>query len=190
MKRLLLHDISSFHFEGIMGDLPEDVTAFAATPAAHHCNGCFGCWIKTPGRCIIADRAQDFGTSLIDADEFIIMSRLCLGGLSPDIKAFMDRMIPAILPFTELEDGIMRHPKRGRQAIRMTYYFYKDTCSAPEEALITNESDDRPLFEVAEDYLPLDSPLINTTAEEHDREIADVVQAPSEAELRIMHRLA
>jgi multimeric flavodoxin WrbA len=153
MKRLLLHDISSFHFEGILGTLPGDVIPVAATPPVHHCIGCFGCWIRTPGRCVIADRAQDFAVDLADADELIIMSRLYLGGLSPDIKAFMDRMIPSMLPFFELKDGLMRHPKRGNKGIRLTYYFYKDAASAPESALITSESDDRHLIEVAEDHL-------------------------------------
>jgi multimeric flavodoxin WrbA len=204
MKRLLLHDISSFHFEGILGNLTDDITPIAATPPVHHCTGCFACWVNTPGRCIIEDRAQDFAPKLMEADELIVISRLYLGGLSPDIKAFMDRMIPSMLPFFDIEDDRMRHPRRGRKKIRLTYYFYKDAANAPKSALITGERDDRNLIEVAEDYLPLDgllidaygngnaindNPLLESAINEHSKEI-DSVQAPSEQEFSVMRRLA
>ena len=41
-----------------------------------YCIGCFGCWLKTPGTCIIKDEFQHMGGNIAKADELIILSRL------------------------------------------------------------------------------------------------------------------
>jgi hypothetical protein len=151
MKRLLLHDISSFHFEGILGSVPDDVRLMGTNPPVAHCVGCFGCWVKTPGQCVIDDRGRAFALELMETDELIIVSRLYCGGFSPDVKAFMDRGIPSILPFFEVRGERSRHPRRVDRPLRLRCYFYRDTGNVPDSGLITDGSDQRPLMEVAED---------------------------------------
>jgi multimeric flavodoxin WrbA len=129
MSKVLLHDLDSDIAEGLISNLPDGFLVFDAQPSVHHCNGCFGCWIKTPGRCVISDRAQDFAPTLVDADEYILISHLYLGGLSPDVKAFMDRMIPSMLPFFDVQEGLMRHLKRGPKQLKLRYFFYKDEAA-------------------------------------------------------------
>ena len=40
------------------------------------CLGCFGCWIKTPGKCIIEDDAKELTKKVISADLKIFVTLL------------------------------------------------------------------------------------------------------------------
>jgi hypothetical protein len=124
MNKLLLHDLDDF-YAGVLPDVPRDVAVLAALPPVKKCVGCFGCWIRTPGVCAIADRAQGFTAKLGKCEELIVVSRLLFGGPSPEIKAFLDRNIPYLLPYFEVEGGVMRHPRRYPDplSIRFCYYF-------------------------------------------------------------------
>ena len=77
------------------------------------CTGCFGCWVKTPGQCVItSDCANSIASKQVDSDAFILLSEITFGGFSADIKAFLDRSIQNILPLFEIYKGEMHHPKR------------------------------------------------------------------------------
>ena len=77
------------------------------------CTGCFGCWVKTPGECVITkDNANSIASKQVNADALILLSEITFGGFSADIKAFLDRSIQNILPLFEIYKGEMHHPKR------------------------------------------------------------------------------
>jgi len=77
------------------------------------CTGCFGCWVKTPGACVITkDSANEAAAKFIQADVVIILSRITYGGFSADVKSFLDRNISSILPFFKTIGGEMHHEKR------------------------------------------------------------------------------
>jgi len=77
------------------------------------CLGCFECWVKTPGLCIMDnDPANTLSAQLIQSDAVILLSEICFGGYSYDIKSFLDRSIPNISPYFEIIAGEMRHKKR------------------------------------------------------------------------------
>jgi multimeric flavodoxin WrbA len=99
-------------------------TVFSAVPAVHYCVGCFGCWLKTPGRCVLPDRGRDIVAQLAAHDEINVVSRMVFGGLSPDIKAVFDRSIGYVLPFFHTVRGEMHHPVRYDHALRFRYFFY------------------------------------------------------------------
>lgn len=50
------------------------------------CMGCFGCWIKTPGMCVIKDGFEDTGAYMGAAQELRIVSRCTYGEFSPFVK--------------------------------------------------------------------------------------------------------
>ena len=80
------------------------------------CLGCFSCWVKTPGLCIITDDCPNaVSKNLVQVDAVILLSEIAYGGFSPDIKAFLDRAIPNVLPFFETYQGEMHHKRRYRQ---------------------------------------------------------------------------
>lgn len=77
------------------------------------CIGCFNCWLKTPGECVQNDDMADLLKLVVDADIMVCATPLYVCGMSAQLKAFYDRIIPVVMPFIELnEDGVCSHPSR------------------------------------------------------------------------------
>ncbi len=78
-----------------------------------HCKGCFACWNKTPGKCIIRDDMDNILAKLIAVDSIIWSFPLYYYGMPSKIKALLDRNLPLDLPFIEERaDGGCMHPAR------------------------------------------------------------------------------
>ena len=77
-----------------------------------HCRGCFNCWIKTPGVCIINDDARETTKKMIQSDLVVYFSPVTFGGYSHILKAQMDRSISLVLPFFGKFHGETHHKKR------------------------------------------------------------------------------
>ena len=89
----------------------------------HHCIGCFGCWIKTPGKCVIKDNYSNMGQLLSRCDELILISKSTYGGFSPFIKNVLDRSISYISPNFVTRNGEMHHKRRYDNVISISAYF-------------------------------------------------------------------
>jgi multimeric flavodoxin WrbA len=61
--KVLLHDLEEEEFEKIFPNIGEDITIVSKNAPIHNCIGCFGCWVKTPGACVIRDKYGDMGNS-------------------------------------------------------------------------------------------------------------------------------
>lgn len=79
------------------------------------CLGCFGCWLKTPGTCMIPDAGRDIAKSVVQSDLVITISPITFGGYSYDLKKALDRLIPIISPFFMKIDGEVHHKPRYDQ---------------------------------------------------------------------------
>lgn len=78
-----------------------------------YCMGCFGCWIKTPGECVIRDSMADINRGTMQSDVAVYLVPVVFGQYSANIKNALDRWIPNILPFFELrKNGDTIHPAR------------------------------------------------------------------------------
>jgi multimeric flavodoxin WrbA/putative sterol carrier protein len=78
-----------------------------------HCRGCFTCWTKTPGRCVIHDDMAELTEKYISADLILWSFPLYYFGMPSKIKAFLDRLLPTNLPFiTVSSDRTSGHPPR------------------------------------------------------------------------------
>ena len=51
--KLLIHDLENSELQKIFSKPLDDTRIISDDRTIHHCIGCFGCWIKTPGACII-----------------------------------------------------------------------------------------------------------------------------------------
>jgi Multimeric flavodoxin WrbA len=89
-----------------------------------NCIGCFGCWIKTPGQCVIRDGYENMGKLFSQCDELLIISKCFYGGFSPFVKNVLDRAISYISPHFVIRSGEMHHKRRYGNVINMTVYFY------------------------------------------------------------------
>lgn len=123
MKVLILCDRQSESFEGL--DLAQmirrtveqvvgDVTVKVLDgDKIKPCVGCFQCWTRTPGLCVATDDGvNEVSAMFAQSHAVIFLSRICYGGYSPDLKAFLDRFIPNISPYFEFVGGEMHHRAR------------------------------------------------------------------------------
>ncbi len=78
----------------------------------HHCWGCFGCWVQTPGRCLINDVARDIAAAVINSDLVIHLTPVTFGGYSSELKKALDRMICLVSPFFTKIGGEIHHKPR------------------------------------------------------------------------------
>lgn len=80
------------------------------------CTGCFDCWTKTPGECIIHDDAPQVTASMAHAERIVFFSPVVFGGFHPDLKRVIERSISLLSPFMRVFHGELHHPPRyGRE---------------------------------------------------------------------------
>ena len=67
--------------------LPQDAAAvdLSALRIAN-CVGCFGCWTKTPGRCVIRDDAARVYPLIARSEQVLYVSRVKYGSYAPVMK--------------------------------------------------------------------------------------------------------
>ena len=104
----------------------------------HHCVGCFGCWVKTPGKCVIHDGYEGTGTDMGKCTELILISRCCYGSVSPFVKMVQDRAISYIHPDFVIRNGEMHHKRRYKNMITLSAYFYGEDITEIEKETAIN----------------------------------------------------
>jgi len=139
--------------ESFLTNNQDDITIISDTGKIKPCRGCFDCWIKTPGRCVLNDGYNNMGELLSKCDRLIIVSRCIYGGYSPFVKNVLDRSISYLLPYFQIENGITCHQKRYDNSVTLIVHFYGDISDAEKETarelVKTNGSN---LFEKTEIY--------------------------------------
>ena len=113
-------------------ELPdENVVVLNADGHYAPCRGCFACWLKNTGFCVMDDSLKHAGALIGQSDPLIIISRLCYGGYSPGVKAVLDRAIGVSLPFFTWRGGQTHHMGRYPQRKLLRILFYGD-CTESE----------------------------------------------------------
>lgn len=100
------------------------------------CNGCFNCWVKTPGICSIKDDAGNVSRQYIAADHVILASPLVIGFPSSLLKNAMDRNLPIIHPHLEEVDGEVHHKKRYDHYPVISFLLEKEAATDDEDIAI------------------------------------------------------
>ncbi len=88
------------------------------------CVGCFGCWIKTPGRCVIRDDAPAIYPAIARCDRLLVVSRLLLGCYDLPMKRLVERSLPNQQAFIRLHHGESHHVQRAVQPKQLTVVAY------------------------------------------------------------------
>ena len=99
----------------------------------HPCNGCFCCWNRTPGQCVIRDGFENMGKLIHVADEITVISRYAYGGFSSFIKNVFDRCLGYVLPQFEVVDGETHHQKRYDEDKPFSFFFYGQKLNEEEK---------------------------------------------------------
>ncbi len=77
-----------------------------------HCVGCWGCWVKTPGECQARDASHDIDRTAIQADFLLWAAPLKMGFPAELLKRAMDKFLPLIHPYIEIDQSESHHLKR------------------------------------------------------------------------------
>ena len=120
--RVILHDLDTETAESLFKDV-QNTQIFSARKKMAKCRGCFGCWLKTPGFCVMHDGTESLGKQAC-CDEFIIISKSLYGGFSKEIKNALDRSISFALPFFEIRNRELHHQMRYSKSGKMKAYIY------------------------------------------------------------------
>lgn len=130
--RIVIHDLNEEVWKQF-ANVSSDVKVISDNGTIKRCVGCFGCWVKTPGQCVIPDDYQKLGEWFGQADEMIVISHCSFGGYSSFVKNVMERSISYMLPYFEMRGGEMHHKARYENHIRMKVYFYGDDITDSEK---------------------------------------------------------
>lgn len=98
-----------------------------------HCLGCFGCWVKTPGKCVLHDGYENTGGYMGKCAELILVSRCYYGGASPFVKIAQDRAISYLHPDFVIRKGEMHHKRRYKNVITLSLHLYGENITELEK---------------------------------------------------------
>ncbi len=119
---LLIHDLNDEEW----GKISEDYKGWEVISdnnTIKPCVGCFGCWLKEPGECVIKDGYEKMGALIHKADEVTVISTYTYGGFGSFVKNVFDRSIGWVLPFFEIDHGEMHHKRRYPEDKQITFIF-------------------------------------------------------------------
>jgi len=122
MKALILDGTKSNNTESVMiFDLMleelkklnwEVITIVLEDKDIAYCTGCFGCWVQTPGECVIKDFEESVVRDMVHSDLIIYLTPVMFGGYSSILKKALDRQIGRVLPYFMKINGEVHHSKR------------------------------------------------------------------------------
>lgn len=103
------------------------------------CKGCFGCWVKTPGECVICDGMADINRAFMNSDIAVYLCPIVFGQFSANIKNAIDRWIPNVLPFFIVrKDGSTMHPARYGSYPKQMIIGYGDSPDDEDKQLFVD----------------------------------------------------
>ncbi|MDR3542457.1 MAG: NAD(P)H-dependent oxidoreductase [Desulfosporosinus sp.] len=104
VSQLIISELKSYEVNIKILELRKEVVA--------SCLGCFSCWFKTPGICVINDVGRDITRMLVHSDLVIFISPIVFGGYSAELKKALDRIISYLNPDLMKIQGEVHHKPR------------------------------------------------------------------------------
>jgi multimeric flavodoxin WrbA len=128
------------HVESRLGDAGHEVERVPLRDLdIKGCSGCWGCWVKTPGECVASDDSGDVLRAVLAADMVLFASPMRMGFVTALTKRMMDKMIPLVHPYIEIEGGEMHHRPRYERYPAMALLLEPGLGTDAEDIEITSE---------------------------------------------------
>jgi multimeric flavodoxin WrbA len=116
-------------------DEPLEVVRLGDKPITA-CIGCWNCWLKNPGRCVMKDQMAEFYPAYVNSDTIILLMDTAQGFINHQAKAFLDRTIPHYNPYIEIVDGECHHVARYESYPDMVFHYNSEGLMNQEEQVI------------------------------------------------------
>lgn len=133
LMKVLIHDLDENKLHSLFPTISEEVKIISKKNEIKKCIGCFDCWLKTPGECVIKDGYGNTGKLLSESEELIIISRICYGGFSPFVKNVLDRNIGYISPFFTIRNNEMHHKSRYSKRLKFSVIAYGEDATEKDK---------------------------------------------------------
>jgi multimeric flavodoxin WrbA len=104
-----------------------------------YCVGCWGCWVKTPGECVNRDASLEMDRAIINADFVLWASPLKMGFPTELLKRALDKHLPLIHPYMEVDQGEAHHLKRYPRYPRLGLLLEKETSTDSRDLQIVTD---------------------------------------------------
>ena len=96
----------------------------------HNCVGCYGCWTKTPGKCVIRDDATKIYPLIAKSERLLYVTRVVYGCYDVPMKTMLERALPIQQAFIHLVNGEAHHVQRDVKQKRTTIIAYGELSQA------------------------------------------------------------
>lgn len=137
--KVLLHDLTEEEISKVTKSSNEELVILTKKEKEpHYCIGCFGCWVKNPGECILKDGYQHMGAYIGNCKELIIISDCIYGEFSLYVKTLIDRSISVCHPYFTKREGKMHHRLRYDNSPKLTVYCYSGNLTTEEKDTFLN----------------------------------------------------
>ena len=133
---LLIHDLNVKDSNEIIPLLPPNSKIFSKEiNNIKGCLGCFNCWIKTPGKCIIKDSYNEIPKYILESGTFIIITEIKYGCYTSYVKNVIDRFSGGLLlPFFQSVNGEIHHlPRYNNNSLKFIVIGYGEDITLDEE---------------------------------------------------------
>ena len=131
LQNLVSHFLSDKGFEIEKKAIARDELQF--------CRGCFDCWVKTPGECIMKDGIAGINRACMQSDVVVYLCPVVFGQFSANMKSAIDRWLPNMLPFfMTRKDGSTMHPPRYKDYPAQVFLGYGEHLTDEEMQLFTD----------------------------------------------------
>jgi len=140
-------DVENYYFDAYLVQLIDHLSAqqhevehiYLRDMAINYCTGCFGCWIKKPGECVVPDDSHQVCRSIINSEFLLWAAPLKMGFPSALLKKMVDKSIPLIHPYYDLQYGEAHHRPRYDHYPRIGLLVEMDADTDPEDLGIVSD---------------------------------------------------
>jgi multimeric flavodoxin WrbA len=132
---ILIHDLEKLN-EKTLKQEKENIKIISDNGKITPCICCFGCWIKTPGKCVLNDGYDNIGSLFSECEQLVIISKCCYGSYSPFVHNVLDRSVPSLLPYFMTINGETHHQCRYHNNFILKVYFYGIISDKEKETAI------------------------------------------------------
>ncbi len=102
------------------------------------CQGCFRCWVKTPGECCFKDDMELIYRDYVNSEIVIHAGDVKVGYISSGLKKAAERLIPVMHPYMVLDDGEIHHLGRYDSYPDLGLILTGDKVNAEEREIISD----------------------------------------------------